>query len=117
LHASKGLEFPHVFMVGLEEGLLPHRRVLEEGGSSGVEEERRLCYVGVTRARKVLCMTHAMHRRRRHDLVPRRRSRFVDDIPPAALGISPEAPPADPAADFFAKMRARFDTPKDKDEA
>ncbi len=111
LHASKGLEFPFVFMVGLEEGMLPHRRVLEEGGSHGVEEERRLCYVGVTRARKVLCITHAMHRRKRHDLVPRRRSRFVDDIPPTALGLPAEAPPADPAADFFAKMRARFDAP------
>jgi superfamily I DNA/RNA helicase len=112
LHASKGLEFPYVFLVGLEEGLLPHRRVLEESGSKGIEEERRLCYVGITRARKVLVITHALARRKRHEMLPRRKSRFVEDIPPHALGIPPDAPPADPAADFFAKMRARFDDKK-----
>jgi DNA helicase-2/ATP-dependent DNA helicase PcrA len=112
LHASKGLEFPCVFLVGLEEGLLPHRRVLEEGGGKGIEEERRLCYVGITRARRELVITHALVRRKRHEFLPRRVSRFVLDIPPHARGIAAEAPPADPAADFFAKMRARFDEKK-----
>jgi DNA helicase-2/ATP-dependent DNA helicase PcrA len=109
LHASKGLEFPHVFLVGLEEGLLPHRRVLEEGGPRGVEEERRLCYVGITRAREELVITHATHRRRRHEVLPRKRSRFVDDIPLSCSTLEPPAlEPSDPAAAFFATMRAKL---------
>ncbi len=111
LHASKGLEFPYIFLVGLEEGLLPHRRVLEESGIKGIEEERRLCYVGITRARQVLTISHALTRRKRHELVQRRRSRFMDDIPSESLGLdpSPQAAPVDPAADFFAKMKAKFE--------
>jgi DNA helicase-2/ATP-dependent DNA helicase PcrA len=109
LHGSKGLEFPYVFLVGLEEGLLPHRRVLDEGGQKGVEEERRLCYVGITRARKQLVITHATHRRKRHEIVPRRRSRFVDDIPPSCSNVAEPPPvPADPAAAFFAAMKAKL---------
>ena len=113
LHASKGLEFPFIFLVGMEEGLLPHRRVVEESGVLGIEEERRLCYVGITRARQLLTLSHATHRRRRHELLPRRRSRFLDDIPPACFGIDESAPPADPAADFFKKMRAKLGTPEE----
>ena len=62
LHAAKGLEFPLVFLAGMEEGLFPHSRTLVDPG--GLEEERRLCYVGMTRAMDTLVMTRARYRRR-----------------------------------------------------
>ncbi len=104
LHASKGLEFPHVFLVGMEEGLLPHRRVLEESGAAAVEEERRLCYVGITRARRVLVMTRAIHRRKRHELVARKPSRFLQDVPLEAQGKTADE---DPAKAYFDKVFGR----------
>ncbi len=79
LHNAKGLEYDTVFIVGCEEGAFPHMRALEEGGE---EEERRLCYVGITRARKRLYMTWAKERRlfgRAEYNLP---SRFVDELPP-----------------------------------
>lgn len=113
LHASKGLEFPYVFLVGLEEGLLPHRRVLEEGGSRGIEEERRLAYVGITRARRVLTLSWSQHRKKRHELVSRQKSRFLEDIPPTCLEPSttatlPALPAADSADAFFALMKGKL---------
>ncbi len=78
LHASKGLEFPHVFMVGLEEDLLPHRNSIED---NNIEEERRLTYVGITRAQRTLTMTLAGKRKQFGDISDTTPSRFLDELP------------------------------------
>jgi DNA helicase-2/ATP-dependent DNA helicase PcrA len=79
LHSAKGLEFPLVFMAGVEEGLFPHRMSLEEPGR--LEEERRLCYVGITRAMKQLYFTYAETRRLHGSESYNKPSRFIADIP------------------------------------
>ena len=83
VHASKGLEFDAVFITGLEEGLFPHENALSDQG--GLEEERRLMYVAITRARKRLYLSHAqtrlLHGQTRYNL----RSRFLDELPEAVL--------------------------------
>jgi DNA helicase-2/ATP-dependent DNA helicase PcrA len=79
LHGAKGLEFPIVFLVGMEDGFLPHRRTIEEASDFG--EERRLCYVGITRAKDDLFILRARQRIRYGKPVPRVRSRFLDEIP------------------------------------
>lgn len=87
LHSAKGLEFDSVFLPGWEEGLFPHQRSLDEGGQSGLEEERRLAYVGVTRARH-RCHIFFVSNRRIHGLwqssIP---SRFVDELPPEHVEV------------------------------
>jgi DNA helicase-2/ATP-dependent DNA helicase PcrA len=80
LHAAKGLEFPVVFMTGMEEGLFPHARTTA-GADREVEEERRLCYVGMTRAMEKLYLTHASRRRVYGSYQYNPRSRFLDEIP------------------------------------
>jgi DNA helicase-2/ATP-dependent DNA helicase PcrA len=79
LHASKGLEFPQVFLPGCEEGFLPHKKSISE--SCDVDEERRLFYVGVTRARTKLTLLHARERKKYGKMELRERSRFLDEIP------------------------------------
>ena len=81
LHQAKGLEFDAVFMLGLEEDLLPHSRSIEDPDPAKLEEERRLCYVGMTRARNHLYMLHAFNRNIHGRIVPRIRSRFLDEMP------------------------------------
>ena len=92
LHAAKGLEFPHVFIVGMEEGLLPHRASIEAGAERGtvptatntdsaIEEERRLAYVGITRAKKSLTFTYAKQRKRYGEVVQCEPSRFLNELP------------------------------------
>jgi DNA helicase-2/ATP-dependent DNA helicase PcrA len=83
LHASKGLEFPVVFLVGLEQGLFPGYRSLQDPAS--LEEERRLCYVGITRAKERLYLSHARERRLYGSREPALRSQFLDELPPDLL--------------------------------
>ncbi len=85
LHCAKGLEFNIVFLTGLEEGLLPHSR--NSDTSEGLEEERRLCYVGMTRARDKLYLTSARTRRRFDGYTASRSSRFIEDVPEAVLDL------------------------------
>ena len=78
LHNAKGLEFPIVFMIGMEDGVFPHSRALDEGG---LEEERRLAYVGLTRAMRDLTLTYARRRNAFGGARPGLRSRFIDEVP------------------------------------
>ena len=82
LHAAKGLEFPHVFLIGMEEGLLPHRNSIDSGD---IAEERRLAYVGLTRARETLTLTLAGRRRQFGETQETTPSRFLDELPDAEL--------------------------------
>jgi DNA helicase-2/ATP-dependent DNA helicase PcrA len=79
IHAAKGLEFPVVFIGGMEEGLFPHSRTFQS--DEELEEERRLCYVAITRAQKHLYITHAMRRRTFGEESPAEPSRFLNEIP------------------------------------
>jgi DNA helicase-2/ATP-dependent DNA helicase PcrA len=85
LHTAKGLEYPVVFIVGLEEGILPHSRSLESGDPEDMDEERRLAYVGITRAKKRLYLIHCFRRSLWGDSNMQEPSRFFDDIPTELL--------------------------------
>ncbi len=99
LHSAKGLEFPHVFIVGMEEGLLPHRSSMEEGAehtTSAIEEERRLAYVGITRAMKTLAFAYAKQRKRYGEVVQCEPSRFLNELPADDLHWDGKGSSADP---------------------
>ncbi len=81
MHASKGLEFDVIFLPGWEEGLFPHQKSIEEKGESGLEEERRLAYVGITRAKKIAKISFSMNRFYQGDWVDSMASRFIDELP------------------------------------
>ena len=81
MHASKGLEFDVVFLPGWEEGLFPHQKSIEEKGENGLEEERRLAYVGITRAKKLAKISFSMNRFYQGDWIDSMASRFVDELP------------------------------------
>jgi DNA helicase II / ATP-dependent DNA helicase PcrA len=128
LHGAKGLEWRCVFLCGMEEGLLPHSgRGFDDAGpephadgAMNLEEERRLCYVGLTRARERLVLTRAAERTRRGKAIPRTPSRFLDDIPASLLDVVDLSAPqqAGPkevqeakAKSFFASMTALLGEP------
>lgn len=92
LHSAKGLEFSYVFMVGMEEGLFPHMRSM--GSTDEIEEERRLCYVGMTRAKKELFLTRTLLRNTYGELIPREPSRFLSEIPEEYVEELDETAPA-----------------------
>jgi superfamily I DNA/RNA helicase len=123
LHGSKGLEFPVVFLVGVEEGYLPHQRTIDASGPEaalGYDEERRLCYVGITRAQQQLILARAKHRIRYGKKVPRLPSRFLEDIPKGLLLVQDESDAPEPTTkeaqdahetkvkDFMAQLRNRI---------
>jgi DNA helicase-2/ATP-dependent DNA helicase PcrA len=111
LHSAKGLEFRVVFMVGLEEDLLPHGGM--QGELQNLEEERRLCYVGMTRAKEQLVLTRCATRFKRGKEVPRTPSRFLQDVPAELLDVedlagSPKGPPTEEERAFFSNLRDRL---------
>ena len=81
MHSAKGLEFDSVFLPGWEEGLFPHQKSIEEKGQSGLEEERRLAYVGITRAKKNASISFSMNRFYQGDWIDSMASRFIDELP------------------------------------
>jgi DNA helicase-2/ATP-dependent DNA helicase PcrA len=110
IHASKGLEFPVVFIAGAEDGIIPHARSLEEGEGT-LEEERRLFYVAITRARDKLFITSCLQRRRMQNIVDCAPSPFLAEIPPALIeyheGDKQVENPAE-TEDYFALIKSRF---------
>ncbi len=115
LHAAKGLEFDAVFLPGWEEGLFPHQRSLDESGSAGLEEERRLAYVGLTRAKRQAKVTFAQNRRNRGLWQAAAPSRFVDELPEADVEVieakSPYASSTGGPGRFNPYGHSRFDEP------
>lgn len=109
IHASKGLEFTIVFLAGVEENLIPHARAVEEN-EENLEEERRLFYVAITRARQKLYMTSCTSRRVMRERVESSPSPFLDEIPDELIEIhTPEEEvDAREAVDYFAKMKERI---------
>jgi DNA helicase-2/ATP-dependent DNA helicase PcrA len=110
IHASKGLEFPVVFIAGAEAGLIPHERSVaenEDEGGGSVEEERRLFYVAITRARDKLYISSCRRRRRLQNTVDCQPSPFLAEIPPALIEYHEEEKPVEAlslAEDFFARI-------------
>jgi DNA helicase-2/ATP-dependent DNA helicase PcrA len=115
VHAAKGLEYPTVLVVGMEQGLFPNQMALDEGNE---EEERRLCYVAITRAKQELVLTYAERRRVMNRVVPKRPSKFLDELPAEDIVFTTPKLAIAPASDsdikkYLALMRAQFNTPEE----
>jgi DNA helicase-2/ATP-dependent DNA helicase PcrA len=113
IHASKGLEFPVVFIAGAENGVIPHQRSMEEGGAgdAALEEERRLFYVAITRAREKLFITSCLRRRRLQNDTDCEPSPFLAEIPPHLIEYhEPDKAVEDPetAESYFALIKSKF---------
>ena len=106
MHSCKGLEFPHVYIVGLEDGLLPHSRSKEEGT---LDEERRLFYVAITRAMQTLTISHCASRKKYGQNLSCHPSRFLNELPSELVEYADEKAKQPVAADsgknMFAAMR------------
>jgi DNA helicase-2/ATP-dependent DNA helicase PcrA len=113
LHSAKGLEWPMVFLPGWEEEVFPSRRSLDESGAKGLEEERRLAYVGVTRARERAYISFAANRQiygRWTSVLP---SRFVDELPPKHVDAVSETGYVSPGGQFYgSEVKAQWDQPR-----
>ncbi len=114
VHASKGLEFPVVFIAGAEEGLMPHARAVEEGGDNAIEEERRLFYVAVTRAQQRLFISACKTRRKMNNSVECEPSRFLDEIPSHLVEYAQESKElnAQDAHELLQNMLKNFAKPR-----
>ena len=108
LHAAKGLEFDTVFLPGWEESLFPHQRALDEGGSNSLEEERRLAYVAITRAKKQLYISMALNRRVYVQLQNKLPSRFINELPPQNIGLCNNAAKYFQRADTYSSSNGRW---------
>ncbi len=116
LHASKGLEFQNVYLTGWEEELFPHKKALDESGTDGLEEERRLAYVGLTRARKFAAVTYANNRRMYGHWVNALPSRFIEELPPEHITMTGTGSRAFLPADrqnYFDRRARDFDSDAD----
>jgi DNA helicase-2/ATP-dependent DNA helicase PcrA len=110
IHASKGLEFPVVFIAGAEDGIIPHARSLEEGDGT-LEEERRLFYVAITRARDKLFITSCLRRRRLQNIIDCAPSPFLAEIPPGLIEYhegNKKVETSAEAEDYFALIKSKF---------
>lgn len=108
LHAAKGLEFDTVFLPGWEETLFPHQRALDEGGSNSLEEERRLAYVAITRAKKQLYISMALNRRVYGQWQNNLPSRFINELPPQNIELCNNAANYFQRADTYSSSNGRW---------
>ena len=110
VHAAKGLEYPVVLVVGMEQGLFPNQMALDDGNE---EEERRLCYVAITRAKQELVLSYAERRRVMNRVLAKRPSKFLDELPADDVVFTTPKLAIAPASDtdikkYLAQMRAQF---------